>query len=640
MTRYRKSWTQVIEEVQLYEALKPLDKSVVDAFYYKKEKAGKVVSTDGDSLWKNGLGGQEIAIWTGRKIKITAVSDVKSTEAILKYMKKSIPSGILEEVEEGVTGPTRMQVQKHFDKEKGLLRVRINATEKALKISDMKVDAKGTVQSFKEEVELDEKWEVGVVYHQDFGGGEVSYFRADSLLKNRRWKGMAVDEYSGKQKKPRNITADEKTPGWKITPKDKIPKGLKEEVEIEEGKTYLKVNLKKLKKEYEDNEDKNNHTENYLLLAKAFGTSAEVKKVQEIMKRNQKQGHTSKSDMDWMYKNINPYYDKIRNEEVEIEEKKAATGYELYHKDFSSAMQHAYKHAKSKGFVVDPKEIDDKVATGPKKPSSGKTNRYALKAGRKTVHIQVANLDNKRYELNMYIEDYDKNQLLRVKHDEALIAEAGDICSLNRGVLRSKSMQAVWEKKCAPKLNNQTLGEKDMEKLVDTVRRVLVGEDSDKDDPGTQGDKAEYQKKRKEVAKKFGVESCSALKDEAKRKECYNALDKAHVADHEEQVFLHNMNKKEESKKKVTESTGLQMKMAFDDADIKVKGAKGGKLVIDRNDQRKVLQVLTKSLKKGTDVKKAIQKFIKFEEVEDQVDPNPSKTVSKLFSHVRNLMKK
>ena len=587
-----------------------------------------------------------------------------------------------EEVEEGVTGPTRMDVQKHFDKEKGLLRVRINATEKALKISDMKVDAKGTVQSFKEEVELDEKWEVGVVYHQDFGGGEVSYFRADSLLKNRRWKGMAVDEYSGKQKKPRNITADEKTPGWKITPKDKIPKGLKEEVEIEEGKTYLKVNLKKLKKEYEDNEDKNNHTENYLLLAKAFGTSAEVKKVQEIMKRNQKQGHTSKSDMDWMYKNINPYYDKIRNEEVEIEEKKAATGYELYHKDFSSAMQHAYKHAKSKGFVVDPKEIDDKVATGPKKPSSGKTNRYALKAGRKTVHIQVANLDNKRYELNMYIEDYDKNQLLRVKHDEALIAEAGDICALNRGVLRSKSMQAVWEKKCAPKLNNQTLGEKDMEKLVDTVRRVLVGEDSDKDDPGTQGDKAEYQKKRKEVAKKFGVESCSALKDEAKRKECYNALDKAHVADHEEQVYLHNMNKKkivdEASKipepkvekgrggwqvmvwspkgkyipmgqphkdkksaekeansidaygntkeENVTESQALQLKMALDDAGVKIKGTKGGKIIVSKKDKKATEAALKKSFKKGGAPE------IKYEDVE--------KTVSKLFSHVRKLMSK
>ena len=99
MTRYRKSWTQVIKEVILNEALKPLDKSVVDAFYYKKEKAGKVVSTDGDSLWKNGLGGQEMAIWNGRKIKITGATDSKSTESILKYMKKSIPSGLLEGVQ-------------------------------------------------------------------------------------------------------------------------------------------------------------------------------------------------------------------------------------------------------------------------------------------------------------------------------------------------------------------------------------------------------------------------------------------------------------------------------------------------------------------------------------------------------------
>jgi len=100
---------------------------------------------------------------------------------------------------------------------------------------------------------------------------------------------------------------------------------------------------------------------------------------------------------------------EVRESKEEIDElvapgQKSHTGYELYHKDFSSAMQHAYKFAKSKGHVIDPKEIDDKVATGPKKPSSGKTNRYSLKAGRKKVEIQVANLDNKRYELNMYIE--------------------------------------------------------------------------------------------------------------------------------------------------------------------------------------------------------------------------------------------
>jgi len=92
---------------------------------------------------------------------------------------------------------------------------------------------------------------------------------------------------------------------------------------------------------------------------------------------------------------------KIKNEEVELGEK-----YDLYHKDFSSAMQHAYSYAKQKlGITIDPKEIDSKVATGPKKPSSGKTNKYILGTNKKqNLHVQVANLDNKRYELNMYID--------------------------------------------------------------------------------------------------------------------------------------------------------------------------------------------------------------------------------------------
>ena len=84
---------------------------------------------------------------------------------------------------------------------------------------------------------------------------------------------------------------------------------------------------------------------------------------------------------------------------------KSSSGYELYHKDFSGAMQHAYKFAKSKGYTVDPKDIDDMVASGPRKPSSGKTNSYSLGTDKgKKVQIQVANLDNKRYELNMYID--------------------------------------------------------------------------------------------------------------------------------------------------------------------------------------------------------------------------------------------
>ena len=86
--------------------------------------------------------------------------------------------------------------------------------------------------------------------------------------------------------------------------------------------------------------------------------------------------------------------------------------YELYHKTFSAAMQHAYAHAKKKGYIVDPDEIDNKVATGPKKPSSGKTNRYILGTNKKQkLHVQVANLDNKRFELNMYIEETEKENM-------------------------------------------------------------------------------------------------------------------------------------------------------------------------------------------------------------------------------------
>ena len=172
--------------------------------------------------------------------------------------------------------------------------------------------------------------------------------------------------------------------------------------------------------------------------------------------------------------------------EESIEEKKGSD-YELYHKDFSSAMQHAYAHAKKKGFIVDPEEIDNKVATGPKKPSAGKTNRYILGTDKKKkVHIQVANLDNKKYELNMYIEETEKENM----------------------------------------------------DINETIKQVMEGkvkkEDSDKSEPGTQGDDKEYQAKRDKILKKYGVESCAQCKTEEEKKACFNELDKAHVGDHEE----------------------------------------------------------------------------------------------------------
>ena len=96
------------------------------------------------------------------------------------------------------------------------------------------------VETFKEEIELVEmKWEVGGVYHQEYKNGDRSYFRADSVQKNKRWKGKSVDEIGGNQKKAKNNTADERVQGWEITPKNEIPKGLKEEVD-ESTKEYAK----------------------------------------------------------------------------------------------------------------------------------------------------------------------------------------------------------------------------------------------------------------------------------------------------------------------------------------------------------------------------------------------------------------
>jgi hypothetical protein len=97
-----------------------------------------------------------------------------------------------------------------------------------------------------------------------------------------------------------------------------------------------------------------------------------------------------------------------KKESVDMNERnagKSATGYNIYHDTYSAAMQHAYAHAKKKhGVTVRPSEIDDKVATGPKKPSTGKTVSHILKTDKKqNLHVQVYNTGRK-YELNMYVE--------------------------------------------------------------------------------------------------------------------------------------------------------------------------------------------------------------------------------------------
>ena len=82
------------EEVQkLTEALKPIDKKVVQAFYDKKSLEGKLLNTDGKTLDKLGMGSDTVAVWKGHKIEITSQSAVRSDDMILRYLKKFVPRG-------------------------------------------------------------------------------------------------------------------------------------------------------------------------------------------------------------------------------------------------------------------------------------------------------------------------------------------------------------------------------------------------------------------------------------------------------------------------------------------------------------------------------------------------------------------
>ena len=128
-------------------------------------------------------------------------------------------------------------------------------------------------------------------------------------------------------------------------------------------------------------------------------------------------------------------------EEVELDEAK----YDLYHKDFSSAMQHAYAMAKKLyGITIDPKEIDDKVATGPSKPGSGKTNKYRLKGDKGAIQVQVYNKGgSKPFELNMYKEEVELGESVSVKDFDSL--KKGDTVTIQSKSVMGGSKEGTYK---------------------------------------------------------------------------------------------------------------------------------------------------------------------------------------------------
>lgn len=100
-------------------------------------------------------------------------------------------------------------------------------------------------------------------------------------------------------------------------------------------------------------------------------------------------------------------FGKYLGEEMELDEAKGK--YEVNHKTYTSAVQEALKYCADMGYEVDEDEYFDKVATGPRKPSEGKTNRFSIsltkkgKPQRKALQIQIYGKGKSGYELNCYI---------------------------------------------------------------------------------------------------------------------------------------------------------------------------------------------------------------------------------------------
>ena len=143
-----------------------------------------------------------------------------------------------------------------------------------------------------------------------------------------------------------------------------------------------------------------------------------LKKARELMSpaKHRKDGiERIMKGMKVTYKQATKFHDDVmksygfKPESYTIEEK-----YDLYHSTFSGAMQHAYDYAKKKyGIQIPPSEIDGKVATGPKKPGTGKTNTYRLKGRGGNLQIQVYNKGgSKPFELNMYKEENELDEMI------------------------------------------------------------------------------------------------------------------------------------------------------------------------------------------------------------------------------------
>ena len=84
--------------------------------------------------------------------------------------------------------------------------------------------------------------------------------------------------------------------------------------------------------------------------------------------------------------------------------------YKIDHKTYTSAVEEALLVADKAGYEVDMDDYFNQIATGPRKPSEGKTNTFKIglekggKERKKRLQIQIYGKGKHGYELNCYIQ--------------------------------------------------------------------------------------------------------------------------------------------------------------------------------------------------------------------------------------------
>ena len=327
---------------------------------------------------------------------------------------------------------------------------------------------------------------------------------------------------------------------------------------------------------------------------------------------------------------------KVNAEYVPEESELDEASYALYHKDFSSAMQHSYKMAKKMyGITIDPKEIDDKVASGPRKPSEGKTNKYRLKGDKGAIQVQVYNKGgSKPFELNMYKEEVELDEAkiakkvpakggghfivlhrdtkgMSGKQDKFLmrtlnkgkVTDYGTHVSVDRALGFAKNKGIIEDAELAEKLDKED--EPTVKKVVKMLKKASgahAGQAKDLEKAVTEGDEIEEGKmsqlhqlmkdgkSAKEIAKimKLDVKTIKALVGESAGADARRAM--RGDPDMRQRAFSKDDSATDDERKAASKNIMMQMRKAVSLRSFDVEFADGKKVKIPQKVAQSVLQ--------------------------------------------------